>query len=320
MLPVESKIANPLVVILGPTASGKTKLAVSVSAALDAEIISADSRQVFRGMDIGTGKDLTEYNYHGINIPYHLIDIKDAGERYHVDEFKNDFFEVFQQLTRRKKLPLLCGGTGMYIHSVLQNHAYTSIPVDLDLRSTLLVKTQQELNTVLDQFALENTEHADRSTRKRLIRAIEVATFLASNKLELVPRPEISPYIIGLYDDVGTRREKIHKRLERRLDEGMIEEVAGLLESGVSAEMLCFYGLEYKIVVSYLKHQVSYADMKTQLYNGICQYAKRQMTFFRKMEKDGVNIHWYQADIDPENLREQVLNDIKSNFFDIKTT
>ena len=315
MLAAKLKVTNPLLVILGPTASGKTRLAVSISAALGAEIISADSRQVFRGMDIGTGKDLSEYNDQGINVPYHLIDIKNAGERYHVDEFKNDFYDVFQTIISAGKLPILCGGTGMYIHSVLQNHAYTSIPIDVELRNRLYSKTSQELNAILNTFPDKSTKHADRSTDKRLVRAIEVATFLSLNELEIVQRPEIRPYVIGLFDDVSIRREKINKRLERRLDEGMIEEVVALLNSGVSAEMLSFYGLEYKIVVSYLKHQVSYADMKTQLYNGICQYAKRQMTFFRKMEKDGVNIHWYQADIDPEKLFGQVLEDIKAEFF-----
>jgi len=310
------KVTPPLLVILGPTASGKTRLAVSVAAALNAEIISADSRQVFRGMDIGTGKDLSEYNHQRINVPYHLIDIKDAGERYHVDEFKQDFFDVFQQITSAGKLPVLCGGTGMYIHSILQNHAYTSIPVNAELRTTLHGKTQAELNAILNSFPLESTAHADRSTVKRLIRAIEVATYLGTNELEVVQRPEIRPYVVGLFDDVSVRREKINKRLEKRLDEGMIEEVAGLLESGVPAEMLSFYGLEYKIVVSYLTQQVSYTDMKAQLYNGICQYAKRQMTFFRKMEKDGVNIHWYQADMDPEILSRQVLNDVRDNFLD----
>jgi tRNA dimethylallyltransferase len=315
MLAAKLKVTHPLLVILGPTASGKTRLAVSISAALGAEIISADSRQVFRGMNIGTGKDLSEYNHQGINVPYHLIDIKNAGERYHVDEFKNDFYDVFQTIISAGKLPILCGGTGMYIHSVLQNHAYTSIPIDVELRKRLYSKTPQELNAILNTFPDKSTKHADRSTDKRLVRAIEVATFLSLNELEIVQRPEIRPYVIGLFDDVSVRREKINERLERRLDEGMIEEVVALLNSGVSAEMLSFYGLEYKIVVSYLKHEVSYADMKTQLYNGICQYAKRQMTFFRKMEKDGVNIHWYQADIDPEQLFGQVLEDIKAKFF-----
>jgi tRNA dimethylallyltransferase len=310
------KVTSPLIIILGPTASGKTRLAVSIAAALDAEIISADSRQVFRGMDIGTGKDLLEYNYQGIKVPYHLIDIKDAGERYHVDEFKHDFFDVFEQITSAGRLPVLCGGTGMYIHSILQNHAYTSIPVNVQLRAALQGKTLTELNAVLNSFPLKSTSHADRSTVKRLIRAIEVATYLGTNELEVVQRPEIRPYVVGLFDDVNIRWEKIKKRLEKRLDEGMIEEVAGLLKSGVSAEMLCFYGLEYKIVVLYLTQQVSYTDMKAQLYNGICQYAKRQMTFFRKMEKDGVNIHWYQADMNPEILSRHVLNDVRGNFLD----
>ena len=310
----ELSVTNPLFVILGPTASGKTRLAVSVAADLQAEIISADSRQVFKGMDIGTGKDLAAYTYKGFDVPYHLIDIRSAGERYHVDEFKNDFYYRFQELTTAGKLPILCGGTGMYIHSVLQDHAYTSVPVNVELRESLALKTRLELVELLGRFPADSTHYADRSTVKRLIRAIEVATFLGSNKLEPVERPVINPYVVGLFDDINARRGKINNRLEKRLEEGMIEEVAGLLQSGVSAEMLCFYGLEYKIIVSYLQHQVTYADMKAQLYHGICQYAKRQMTFFRKMEKDGVKIHWYQADIDPDLLHEQVLLDFKQNF------
>lgn len=311
----ELSVKNPLLVILGPTASGKTKLAVSIAAKLNAEIISADSRQVFRGMDIGTGKDLSEYTYHGQKIPYHLIDIKNAGDRYHVDEFKNNFYHTFSDLTAAGKLPILCGGTGMYIHSVLQNHAFTSIPVDPNLRSMLSLKPASELNSILDDFDAAFTEHADRSTVKRLIRAIEIATYLKSNLLPEVRRPDLNIHVVGLLDDVERRREKIRLRLEMRLDEGMIEEVRNLLASGVSAEMLCFYGLEYKIVVSYLQGRVSYTDMKSQLYFGICQYAKRQMTFFRKMEKDGVNIHWYQADINVEVLGDRILNDLSGSFF-----
>lgn len=310
----QSVSSNPLMVILGPTASGKTRLAVALAGALDAEIISADSRQVFKGMDIGTGKDLLEYNYEGRTVPYHLIDIKNAGERYHVDEFKNDFFRVFEQLSSANILPILCGGTGMYIHSVLQNHDYTAIPVNAELRTLLSGHSSAALNEILDQFPIVTTQHADRSTLKRMIRAIEIATFLSSNTLEIKPYPNVSPYVIGLIDDVDTRREKIHARLNKRLDGGMIEEVKGLIASGVPAEMLEFYGLEYKIIVSYLQQQISLAEMKMQLYHGICQYAKRQMTFFRKMEKDGVNIHWYQADIGFDILKDQVLNDYLKSF------
>jgi tRNA dimethylallyltransferase len=310
----EESVPDPLLVVLGPTASGKTRLAVALAASLGAEIISADSRQVFRGMDIGTGKDLSEYNYKAQYIPHHLIDIKAAGERYNVDAFKTDFYTVYSKLSAANILPILCGGTGMYIHSVLQNQAFTAVPLNNDLRDDLAGMSLSSLISRLEQFPISLTAHADRSTIKRMIRAIEIATFLLANTLETQVRPIIKPFVVGLMDDVQTRREKIAIRLEKRLSEGMIEEVEGLLTSGVSAEMLSFYGLEYKIIVSYLQHKISLFEMKVQLYNGICQFAKRQMTFFRKMEKDGVNIHWYQADMETEILRDHVLTDFIKDF------
>ncbi len=299
----------PLLIVLGPTASGKTKLAVSLAAELDAEIISADSRQVFRGMDIGTGKDLEEYTYQGRKIPYHNIDIKPAGERYHVDEFKKDFAQAYQEIVQRGKLPILCGGTGMYIHSLLQNHAYTAVPIDESLRAQLIGMSQTALQDILQGFPPELHAHADKSTHKRLIRAIEVAVYLSENEFVVPKQLKFNPHVVGLLDDVQVRREKIKDRLDLRLADGMVEEVEGLLASGVTAAMLRFYGLEYKIIVSYLQHELSYLEMKEHLFNGICQYAKRQMTFFRKMEKDGVNIHWYQADIKSDLLRKMVLDD-----------
>lgn len=306
--------SNPLLVVLGPTASGKTRLAVSLAGTLGAEIISADSRQIFRGMDIGTGKDLTEYNYKGQEIRYHLIDIKRAGERYNVDAFKKDFYKVHTELSEKGILPILCGGTGMYIHSLLQHQPFTAVPVNQRLREELSGTPIPALIARLEQLPKSLRAHADRSTAKRLIRAIEIGTFLSSNKLDTVEPPAFSSFVVGLVDDVQIRRKKIELRLERRLKEGMIDEVKGLLRSGVSPEMLIFYGLEYKIIVSYLQQKISLTEMRTQLFNGICQFAKRQMTFFRKMEKDGVNIHWYQADIDPQILQEQVLADFRKEF------
>jgi tRNA dimethylallyltransferase len=306
--------SNPLLIVLGPTASGKTRLAVSLAANLEAEIISADSRQIFKGLDIGTGKDLSEYVIHGLRVPYHLIDIKLAGERYHVNEFKEDFFEVFADLSTKKVLPILCGGTGMYINSILQNHVYTEVPVNPGLRSQLMGSGLLELQSILSSFPAAVTKHADQSTVKRLIRAIEIAKYLESNTISSTARPRINPYVVGLQDELTTRRRKIANRLQKRLNEGMIEEVSGLLTAGVPADVLTFYGLEYKLIVSYLTQQIDYWQLKDQLFNAICQYAKRQMTFFRKMEKDGVNIHWYQADMDPEKLSKLILNDFRSHF------
>ncbi|TCC90960.1 tRNA (adenosine(37)-N6)-dimethylallyltransferase MiaA [Pedobacter hiemivivus] len=287
---------KPLLVILGPTASGKTKLAVNMSNALNGEIISADSRQVFEGMDIGTGKDLDEYVINGIKIPYHLIDIKKAGESYNVNEFKEDFYDAFKTITDKNALPILCGGTGMYIHSILQNHEYTAIPQNATLRGSLEELDIAELRNSLSKYSHEFTAHADLSSKKRLIRAIEVSSYLTENTLEKIERPDFNSCIIGLASDVNLRRKRILNRLDLRLSQGLIEEVEGLINSGVPKEMLTFYGLEYKFVVSYLSAEIDYQMLKEKLGIAICQFAKRQMTFFRKMEKDGVEINWIDSD------------------------
>jgi len=297
----------PLLVVLGPTASGKTKLAVRLAEALQGELISADSRQVFKDMDIGTGKDLKEYERNGQQIPYHLINIREAGGKYNVNEFKEDFYRVFEDLSRWKVLPILCGGTGMYMHSVFQDHEYTAIPVNEPLRVELRLKDIEGLRTILKSYPLELIQHADLSSFKRLIRAIEIAEYLSHHELIAVKRPLIKPFVVGLTSDVSLRRKKILRRMEARLEEGMIEEVKGLLEKGVESEVLTFYGLEYKFVVAYLSGSLDYAELKLQLGIAICQFAKRQMTFFRKMEKDGVAIHWFDTDQDSDQLFEQVM-------------
>jgi tRNA dimethylallyltransferase len=304
----------PLLIVLGPTASGKTKLAVQLALALDGEIISADSRQVFRGMNIGTGKDLDEYCAGGKAVPYHLIDICDAGEKYNVHRFKEDFYRSFTEITTSGKLPILCGGTGMYIHSILQKHDYTSIPVNPELRGRLEPDSLEMLQNKLSAYPEDLTTHADQSTRKRLIRAIEIADHMKTNGLVQKQRVNIRPVIIGLTESVLIRRQKIHDRLENRFEQGLITEVEELLKQGVSEDMLTFYGLEYKMVVSYLKHNITYEELKERLYTGICQYAKRQMTFFRKMEKDGVNIRWYQAGMPAEELCNLIIKDVKYDF------
>lgn len=283
---------NPLLIVLGPTASGKTRLAVSLADALNGEVISADSRQVFRGMDIGTGKDLGEYVVEGRAVPYHLIDHKQAGERYQVDAFKEDFYRVFESLTARKKLPVLCGGTGMYIHSILQQHEYTSIPVQQEFRAHIQNFDIEKLRKILSTYPVAHTKHADQSTVKRLIRAIEIAEYLNLHSMAAKARPEFNPLVIGLTADVEVRRARIWKRLESRLGNGMIEEAEALMKAGVSKDMLIFYGLEYKFMVAYLSGELNFQELKERLFTAICQYAKRQMTFFRKMEKDGVKIHW----------------------------
>jgi tRNA dimethylallyltransferase len=300
-------IQNPLLVLLGATASGKTKLAVRLADALNGEIISADSRQVFRGMDIGTGKDLDEYDINGKRIPYHLIDIKYAGEKYNVNAFKGDFYKAFDLITNKGALPVLCGGTGMYVHSILQNHEYTAIPVDDALRSSLLTWDIGSLKQKLGMYPDEFTAHADLSSHKRLIRAIEIAEYLGQHKLEVLHRPVIEPFVIGLRSDVEHRRNKVIKRLGDRFNEGLIDEVRGLLDAGVPGEMLSFYGLEYKFVTAHILGELSYNDLSERLAVAICQFAKRQMTFFKKMEKDGVKINWFDTEYGSTELFDRVL-------------
>lgn len=297
-----------LLIILGPTASGKTSLAVSIAHALQGEIMSADSRQVFKGMDIGTGKDLDEYVINGHKVPYHLIDHLEAGSRYQVDAFKEDFYKAYADIVSRGNMPILCGGTGMYIHSLLQNHFYTSIPVNTALRETLVLKTKEQLQAQLLTYPETKRQHADLSTSKRLVRAIEIAEYLSHHTLLQVQRPVLAPYVIGLTSSVETRRQRIFDRLQYRLKHGLIEEVERLLSEGVSAEMLVFYGLEYKFAISYLHKEISYDQLNELLFIAICQYAKRQMTFFRKMEKDGVKIHWHNID-EEEELAETIISD-----------
>ncbi|SOD14384.1 tRNA (adenosine(37)-N6)-dimethylallyltransferase MiaA [Pedobacter xixiisoli] len=305
-----------LLIVLGATAVGKTRLAVQLAKEFDGEIISADSRQVFKGMDIGTGKDLSEYEIEGFQIPYHLIDIKQAGERYQVNAFKEDFYQAFQVITHQQKLPILCGGTGMYIHSLLQNHELTAIPVNEELRKELLPLHKEGLRQKLESFPLALRKQADESSSKRLIRAIEIAYFLSENgDFTVEERPALKPLVIGLYNDVDTRRRKIISRLEARLANGLIEEVQSLRLKGVSEEMLVFYGLEYKFVIAYLNNEINLDTLKERLGTAICQFAKRQMTFFRKMEKDGVLINWIEAKEENAWVESEALKIVEQNFY-----
>ena len=299
---------QPLIVVLGATASGKTKMAVQLAHALKGEIISADSRQVYRGMDIGTGKDLTEYQFENQPIPYNLIDIVDAGDKYHVNNFIEDFHSCYNKLKSEGTPAILCGGTGMYIHTLLQNYQYTGIPLDERMRADLSGMSRQDLIKRLSTYPEQYTTHADQTTVKRLIRAIEIAAHLERSGLQTELRPKIPAVVIGLVDEIEQRRNKIERRLERRLTEGLVEEVAQLLERGVKPEMLEFYGLEYKLTVQFLKGMLTFDNFRTQLFIQICQYAKRQMTFFRKMEKDGVHIHWFQADTPADQIQKKVLS------------
>lgn len=283
-----------LVVILGPTASGKTRLAVQVAHQLGGEIISADSRQVYRGMDIGTGKDLSEYVVDGQQVPHHLIDIVDAGDDYNLHRYQQDFHRVVADIQGRGRVPIVCGGTGLYIEAVLKGHAFTAIPVDDTLRAELEPLTDSELFNRFNLDPSPYTPLADTSTRKRLIRAIEIGAYFNAHPETVIQStaPAYNYRIFGIDLPVETRRQRITDRLHERLKNGMIAEVERLLQEGVPANKLIFYGLEYKFITQYLTGELDCPTMTTLLETAIHQFAKRQMTFFRKMERGGLPIQW----------------------------
>jgi tRNA dimethylallyltransferase len=309
-------INNPieLITVLGPTASGKTTFATQLAYYLDTEIISGDSRQVYRKMDIGTGKDLNEYIVNGKNIPYHLIDIADPGYKYNVFEYQHDFWQAFTQIKNKNKIPVLCGGTGLYIESVLKGYKLFPVPENPNLRKSLEKKTLTELTKILNGYkALHNTTDVD--TVKRAIRAIEIEEYYLINKKEVQEFPSINSLIIGIDIEREERRKKISKRLKSRLDEGMIEEVKSMLDDGVLPEDLLYYGLEYKYVTNYILGNITYQEMFNQLEIAIHQFAKRQMTWFRGMERKGFNIHWLNASLPFEEKLEILKKDKKTSFF-----
>lgn len=280
-----------LITILGPTASGKTSFACRLAYELDTEIISGDSRQVYRGMDIGTGKDLADYVVDGSKIGYHLIDIKDAGYKYNIYEYQHDFHDTYVNLRRRNKLPILCGGSGLYIESVLKGYNLINVPENKNLRAQLEGKSLKELSSMLSVYKdLHNTTDID--TAQRAIRAIEIEEYKKFQKADCNEFSPLKSLILGVDIDRDLRRQRITKRLKARLEEGMIEEVQSLLDQGIQPEDLIYYGLEYKFVTQYLTKELSYKEMFSQLETAIHQFAKRQMTWFRGMEKRGLNIQW----------------------------
>ncbi len=298
---MEKMSTNNLVVVLGPTASGKTTLATKLAHKIDGEIISADSRQVYRNMDLGTGKDLEDYIVDGTPIPYHLIDIVDAGYKYNVYEYQTDFFKAFEDIKNRGKFPVMCGGTGMYIEAVLSHFKMVHVPSNPELRKSLEGKSLEELTQILSTFKkLHNKTDVD--TVKRAIRGIEIETYYQANPAIEVELPKLNPLIIGVKIDRDLRREKITRRLKSRLEEGMIDEVKSILDSGVQPDDLIYYGLEYKYLTLHAIGKLSYNEMFEKLNIAIHQFAKRQMTWFRKMERSGFNIHWMDAK-DPEEDR-----------------
>ena len=284
-----------LITILGPTASGKTPLAAALAREVDGEIISADSRQVYRRMDIGTGKDLDDYG----DVPYHLIDICEPGTKYNLFQYQQDFFDAYEDIQRRGRQPILCGGTGLYIEAVLRGYHLSPVPQNQELRDRLEGMTLQELTAMLEELkrksgtAMHNTTDVD--SAQRAIRAIEIETYNIEHPMPLRELPAISSVIIGVDIDRELRREKITRRLKARLQEGMVEEIRSLLGSGIPAEDLIYYGLEYKYLTEYVIGRLSYEEMFRQLEIAIHQFAKRQMTWFRGMERRGFTIHWLDA-------------------------
>ena len=267
--------SQKLIVLLGPTASGKTHLAIQLAHRINGEIISADSRQVYREMNIGTGKDLEEYIVDNQTIPYHLINILDAGEQYHIHLFQQDFQRVYQDIIARGKTPILCGGSGMYLEAVLKGYEFTAIPINEDLRINLLEKSSEELIQIFQENPSQYSQKADISTRKRLLRAIEINQFLIQNPDFVIPNPQIPEYIIfGLNPETESRRISITKRLQHRLENGMVEEVKALIDNGISPEKLIFYGLEYKFITQYLTGELTYEIMVERLNVAIHQFAK----------------------------------------------
>lgn len=288
-----------MITILGPTASGKTSVAAALALRTGGEIISADSRQVYRRMDIGTGKDLADYTIGDVRIPYHLIDIAEPGTKYNLFQYQQDFHEAYDEIRSRGKLPILCGGTGLYIEAVLGGYSLSPVPQNQALRDSLEGKSLEELTRMLVELKRQNGSNmhsrTDVDTAQRAIRAIEIETYNLEHPTPERQMPPVESLIIGINIDRELRREKITRRLKARLDDGMCDEIQGLIDGGVNPEDLIYYGLEYKFITEYVIGRTSYEEMFRQLEIAIHQFAKRQMTWFRGMERRGFTIHWIDA-------------------------
>lgn len=296
-----------LITVLGPTASGKTAVAAKLASVLDGEVISADSRQVYRGMDLGTGKDYADYIVDGKPVPYHLIDIVDAGYEYNVFEYQKDFLKVFEDVIRRDKLPVMCGGSGLYLEAVLKNYKLIQVPLNEPLREKLSGKTLDELTKILKTYKSELHNITDLENEKRAIRAIEIEEYYLFHPEIDTKMPDIRSLIVGVKFDRQSRRKRITSRLHQRLKEGMLDEVQRLLDSGLTPEQLTYYGLEYKFMTQHLTGQLTYQEMFEGLNVAIHQFAKRQMTWFRRMEKQGTEIHWLDGYMPMNEKIEKIL-------------
>ena len=306
-----------MITILGPTASGKTPVAARLAAEIGGEIISADSRQVYRRMDIGTGKDLADYVVDGKLIPYHLIDIREPGTKYNLFEYQQDFFDAYQDIRSRGAVPILCGGTGLYIEAVLKGYKLSPVPQNQELRDSLEGKSLEELTQMLTELKAKTGSNMHNTTDvdscQRAIRAIEIESYNLQHPLQKRELPPVESVIIGIDIDRELRREKITRRLKARLEEGMVDEVKALLAEGIPADDLIYYGLEYKFVTEYLVGQTSYDEMFTRLEIAIHQFAKRQMTWFRGMERRGFNINWIDATLPIEEKVATIKEIIRHN-------
>jgi tRNA dimethylallyltransferase len=295
-----------LLVVTGPTASGKTSLAAAIACRIGGEIISADSRQVYRGMNIGTGKDYDDYNINGKSVTCHLIDVADPGYKYNLFEFQRDFMKTYKDLKTRKVFPVICGGSGMYIDSIVSGYKLAEVPPDAGLRAELEKKSIKELTEILSTYKkLHNTTDVD--TKKRIIRAIEIEHYNNIRPEKQAEFPVVRYIVVGIFFDRNTRRRRITERLKQRLEAGMVDEVRKLIENGTSKETLIYYGLEYKYITLYLSGKLEYNRMVNDLEIAIHQFAKRQMTWFRGMEKKGIKIHWLNGEMPLEEKVEKVL-------------
>jgi tRNA dimethylallyltransferase len=302
-----------LVSVLGPTAAGKTAFAAQLAYRTGGEIISADSRQVYQGMNIGTGKDYTDYQVNGTLVPYHLVDIVDAGYEYNLYEFKRDFLTAFEEIRGRARLPFLCGGTGLYIESVLRNYRLLDVPVNQALRADLEKMGFEELEGMLRFYGPLHNQ-TDTITKKRMIRAIEIAMHQSSLPDDPEEGPDLDYLVLGIHLERAVSRRRITDRLNKRLKEGLVEEVESLIARGIPPEKMEYYGLEYRMVTRYIRHELTYDEMVQKLNTAIHQFAKRQMTYFRGMERRGIPIHWIDGMLPMEEKLEQSMRLVREKF------
>jgi len=300
-----------LITILGPTAGGKTAVAANLAYRIGGEIISGDSRQVYRKMDLGTGKDIDDYAVNGKAIPYHLIDIFEPGYKFNVYEFQTHFVNAFNDVQSRKAMPILCGGSGLYIEAAIRGYRLIEVPENTTLRAELATKSHAELEQMLASMKkLHN--HTDTDTRKRLVRAIEIEHHYANTPAKDFEYPDLKNIIFGVKFPRLQQRERITQRLRQRLTEGMIDEVKGILDNGVSPESLIYYGLEYKWITMHVLGKISYNEMFNGLNTAIHQFAKRQMTWFRRMERNGLTIHWIDGNFSMDQKLELIFHTLNT--------